>query len=137
MRNRKRVEGEPSSVKDERESRIQERTAALAESNQALLGEMEARQTTTEEFAWRHQGLLARHRVSEIVLHTRSLDVAFQEIVDEIGSRLPFPVVTIALYDAARDMMVFKAVKGISWPPKGGSLEMPAAKSLSGIVAHT
>lgn len=137
MSTRKRIEEELQSLRDEVERRVQERTADLEKTKSALCAEIEERQRATEELERRHQGLLARHRVSEIVLQTRSLDAAFQEVVNEIGSRTAFPVVTIEVYDYARDLMTVRAAKGISLPLEGGSLEIPAGKRLSRIVART
>ncbi len=128
------MEEELHSLRAELEKRVQERTADLAESNRALRAEIEERQRTTEELERRHQGLLARHRISEIVLQTPSLDDAFHEIVNEIGSRTPFPIVTIEFYDPARDMMILRAAKGISLPLNHC---MPTGKRFSGIVAQT
>jgi PAS domain S-box-containing protein len=134
---RKQAEEALRRAHDELELRVQERTAELAQANEALHAEIAERQRAQEELSRRNRELLTLHRMSEISLSVHSLDEAFQEIVEEISSATGFPVVAIELYDEARQKMVFKGVKGIPVPPNGGEFEVSVEETLSGIVVRS
>ncbi|MBI4525700.1 MAG: PAS domain S-box protein [Deltaproteobacteria bacterium] len=135
---RKQIEEELRRARDDLEIRVRERTAELAQTNEVLVAEIEERERAAEQLVRRNRELLALHRISEVILHTRSLRKAFQEIVDEIGSGTRFPMVAIEFYDQERNMMVFKGTKGIPPDPEGNFLiEVPIEQTLSGIVART
>lgn len=83
----------------------------------------------------RNQELLTLHKISETILSSQSLRVAFHAIAAEISEATGFPCIAIELYDAARQVMVFEGMKGIPLPPGCEVLEVPIDHTLSGVVA--
>lgn len=95
------------------------------------------RKRAEEALASRNAELLTCHKLSVVSLRAGSLDAAFQEIVSEIQSATGFAVVTIEIYDEARQVMVFRRTKGIPSSLGDLPLEVPVDESLSGVVART
>ncbi|MBD2740299.1 diguanylate cyclase [Coleofasciculus sp. FACHB-1120] len=81
--------------------------------------------------------LLTLYKISEIAQETQSLHTAFQEIVEQISIDTGFPIITIELYDEARQMMVFAGLKGVPLPADTTVLEVPVDATLSGTVVRT
>jgi hypothetical protein len=124
-------------ARGERETQGQERTAELAQTNQALQAGAAERSRMEVQLSARNRELLTLHRLSEILIRTPSLEAACHEIVEEIGAATGFPCLAIELYDEARQKMVFKAARGIPLPPGQETLEVPVEETLSGMVART
>ncbi|MBD1894305.1 diguanylate cyclase [Coleofasciculus sp. FACHB-129] len=80
---------------------------------------------------------LTLYKISEIAQGTQCLYTAFQEIVEEISIDTGFPIITIELYDEARQMMVFAGLKGVPLPADTTVLEVPVDQTLSGSVVRT
>ncbi|MBD2537334.1 diguanylate cyclase [Coleofasciculus sp. FACHB-SPT36] len=80
---------------------------------------------------------LTLYKISEIAQGTQSLYTAFQEIVEEISIDTGFPIITIELYDEARQMMVFAGLKGVPLPADTTVLEVPVDQTVSGSVVRT
>jgi GAF domain-containing protein len=96
-----------------------------------------AHKRATQELRSRQRELLTLHRISEITLHTQSLEVAFHDILEEICAATEFPIAAIEMYDAIRQVMVFSGAKGIPMPPNIDVLTVPVEQTLSGTVAMT
>ncbi|MFX1513951.1 MAG: PAS domain S-box protein, partial [Promethearchaeota archaeon] len=90
-----------------------------------------------KELARRQQEFLTLHRISEIPLKIESQEAIFEMIVEEIYSATDFPVITIETYDEARQMMNFKASKGIFTNPSSGKMNISVKDSVSGVVINT
>ncbi|MBI2954868.1 MAG: MEKHLA domain-containing protein, partial [Chloroflexi bacterium] len=95
------------------------------------------RKRAEEELAARHRELLTLHRISEIVRNAQSVEVAYQEIVQEISNATGFPIVVIELYDEVRQKMLFKGMTGIPLSADHSAFEVPVEETLSGVVART
>ncbi|MBD1840152.1 diguanylate cyclase [Coleofasciculus sp. FACHB-501] len=80
---------------------------------------------------------LTLYKISEIAQGTQSLHAAFQEIVEQISINTGFPIITIELYDEARQMMVFAGLKGVPLLADTTVLEVPVDQTLSGSVVRT
>jgi PAS domain S-box-containing protein len=85
----------------------------------------------------RERELLTFHKLSEIILSPRPLEESYTTIVKEICSATGFPIVTIAIYDDSRKMMVFRGLMGFPAKSRRDVLELPAKKTLSGIIMQT
>ncbi|UBF24808.1 PAS domain S-box protein [Kovacikia minuta CCNUW1] len=81
--------------------------------------------------------LLTLHKISQTTLCTGSLNLALQDIVEEVSGATGYPIIAIERYDKARQVMVFEGVKGIPLPTTGKPLEVPVDQTASGTVAHT
>jgi PAS domain S-box-containing protein len=85
----------------------------------------------------RNRELLTFYKLSEIVLSSRPLEQSYTAIVKEISQATGFPIVTVAIYDESRDMMVFRGLMNFPGNPGRPVLELPANQTLSGIIMRT
>ena len=92
------------------------------------------RKEVERELARSNRELRTFRRIAEIGLQTETLAAAFARIVEEIGEATGFPSAAIELYDPARGVMKIVACQG---SPELSGLEVPAERSLSGLVARS
>jgi PAS domain S-box-containing protein len=85
----------------------------------------------------RNRELLTLHKLSGIVLSSRSLEESYRDIVNEICAATGFPTAVIALYDETRQVIVFEGLRDGSLQSKRPPLEVPIDETLSGIVIRT
>ncbi len=102
-----------------------------------LQTDVSARIDAERELASRNRELATLHRISEISLSAVSPERAFDAIVEEIAKATEFPIVTIELYDEARERMVYRAARGIPLPQGGRPLNVPLDATLSAHVVRT
>ena len=103
----------------------------------AIVRDISRRKKGIDTRLQRDRELLALHRLSEIILSRRSLDSSYRDIVQEISSATGFPFATIAIYDQARQKIIFKGTRGPS--PHSGRIqqEVPFDSTLSSVVIRT
>jgi PAS domain S-box-containing protein len=92
------------------------------------------RKMMEQEIVARNQELLLLRELSEIIQQSTSLDEGYREVVEHVSLATGFPLVTLEMADASRDMMVFKAAVGIELPT--GGLEMPLSETPSGVAVR-
>lgn len=92
------------------------------------------RKEVERELARSNRELRTFRRISEIGLETETLAAAFARMIEEIGGATGFPCTAIELYDPARGVMKIVACQG---SPELSGLEVPAERSLSGLVARS
>jgi PAS domain S-box-containing protein len=85
----------------------------------------------------RERELLTFYKLSEIILSPLSLEESYYAIVQEICAATGFPIATIAIYDEARQVMVFRGLRGFPAKPSRTSVEVPVKKTISGIIMRT
>lgn len=85
----------------------------------------------------RNRELLTFHKLSEIVLSPRPLEESYHDIAQEICAATGFPIVSIAIYDETRQVMVFRGLLGFPAKSNRTTLELPAEKTMSGIIMRT
>jgi PAS domain S-box-containing protein len=85
----------------------------------------------------RNRELLTFYKLSEIVLSSRPLEQSYTAIVKEISLATGFPIVTVAIYDETRDLMVFRGLMNLPGQPETSVLELPPGQTLSGIIMRT
>jgi PAS domain S-box-containing protein len=85
----------------------------------------------------RNRELLTFYKLSEIVLSAHPLEQSYTAIVREISLATGFPIVTVALYDESRDLMVFRGLMNFRGQPGQSVLELPPKQTLSGIIMRT
>ena len=90
-----------------------------------------------ETLVRRNRELLTFHRLSQIVLSSRSLQESYRDIVDEIRAATGFPIAAIAIVDEARQTLVFHGLKESRVRPGRPPREYPISTTLSGVVIRT
>ncbi len=81
--------------------------------------------------------LLTLHRISEIILSSRPVEESYGDIAREIAAATGFPFAAIALYDPARETIVFRGATGPGGRNRGRTIEVPLDRTLSTIVIRT
>ncbi len=82
----------------------------------------------------RNRELMTFHKLSDIVLSSRSLQKTYRDIVREIRAATGFPIAAIALYDERRQVMVFHGRQQQHGQPSRGTVEVPIDETISGLV---
>ncbi len=85
----------------------------------------------------RNRELLTYHRLSQIVLTSRSLLESIRDIAAEIRAATGFPIAAIAIVDEARQTIVFHGLKGRRTRSGYPVLEFPINATLSGDIIRT
>ncbi len=85
----------------------------------------------------RNRELLTLHRLSETVLSSRSFEESCHDTVGEICNATGFPIAAIALYDEARQMVVWHGLRNHPAPPRYSVSEAPIDETLSGVVIRS
>ncbi len=92
------------------------------------------RRRATATLQRRNRELMTFHKLSDIVLSSRSLRETYRDIVKEIRAATGFPIAAIALYDENRQMMVFHGSQGQRGRSSAGAVELPIGETISGVV---
>ncbi len=117
-------------------SPITDRTGTLVNSV-TIVRDLTRRFYGRETILRRTRELLTFHKLSEIILSPRSLEESYHDIVQEICDATGFPIVSIATYDDARRLMVFRGLLGIPVKSNRTVLELPPKNTFSGIIMRT
>jgi PAS domain S-box-containing protein len=95
------------------------------------------RRRSLEELDRRNRELLTFHKISEIVLSTRSLEQSYDDIVDEICAATGFPIAGIGIYDETRRMILLRGLRTIPSQADRPLLELSVDETPSGVVIQT
>ena len=90
-----------------------------------------------ETLVRQNRELLTYHRLSQIVLSSRSLQESYRDVADEIRAATGFPIAAIAIIDEVRQTIVFHGLKGPRIRGSVPALELPVSESFSGVVIRT
>ncbi len=102
-----------------------------------VLSDRTERQMAQEQLAARTQELLTLHRISQLLMGASSLQSPYDEILEEICNATGFPIAAIEYFDEERDRMIITAARGIPDLEDGGTLEIDAHQTLSGVAVRT
>ncbi len=103
----------------------------------AVVRDITRRLRSREVLVRRNRELLTFHRLSQIVLSSRSLQQSYRDIVNEIRSATGFPIAVIAMVDDTRETIILHGLRGRGAKTDRLSLELPLGKTLSGVVVRT
>jgi PAS domain S-box-containing protein len=103
----------------------------------AIVRDITRRLRGRETLLRRNRELLTYHRLSQIVLSSRSLQESYRDIADEIRAATGFPIAAIAIVDEARQTIVFHGLKGRGIRSNLPTSEYPVDTTLSGVVIRT
>lgn len=102
-----------------------------------ILSDMTERRRAQEELAARNKELATLYRISEVTLTARSVDRAYEEILEEVCRATGYPIAAVELYDAARGRLTLVASRGIPHAGRDEPLDIPVDSTLSGIAIRT
>ncbi len=86
--------------------------------------------------AERNEELAALYRLSELTLSARSVDEAYEPMLDEIAQVTGMPIVLIEHLDRDRDRLIVTASRGLSSIPND-PIELPLHQTLAGSVVQS
>lgn len=102
-----------------------------------VLSDRTERHMAQEQLAARTQELLTLHRISQLLMGASSLQSPYDEILEEICNATGFPIAAIEYFDEERDRMIITAARGFPDLEDGGTLEIDAHQTLSGVAVRT
>ncbi len=129
--------------KDDRRLNVSLNVSSHTSENGALAGvvavvrDITRRLRSREALIRRNRELLTFHRLSQIVLSSRSLQESYRDIVDEIRAATGFPIAVIAIVDEARKSIVLHGLTRRGAKTDLLSMEFPVEKTLAGVVVQT
>ena len=103
----------------------------------AIVRDITRRLQGTETRVRQNRELLTYHKLSQIVLSSRSLPDSYRDIADEIRAATGFPIAAIAIFDEVRQTVAFHGLKGRRTRPNHPALELPVSATLSGFIIRT
>ncbi|MCK5650200.1 MAG: response regulator [Gemmatimonadetes bacterium] len=102
-----------------------------------VLADRTERRRAQEQLAARTQELLTLHRISQILMAASSLQDTYDEILEEICDATGYPIAAVEYFDEERDRMIITAARGFPALEDGGTLEIDAHQTLSGVAVRT
>ena len=85
----------------------------------------------------RDRELLTLHRLSEIMLTSRSFEESCRDVSEEICTATGFPIAAVALYDEPRQVVTFHGLRDQVSLPGSPGRESPIGDTLTGVVIRT